>query len=151
MGKIRELVGNLSKEQLRNVDCFIGEDIGLFLPVGGACFYALTPRHSHPSYLFVLPFDDRTAIRIGGDEIAVKPEKLFALSPGIEHQEIPSENPPRYIAFFIKKDLFDERDYLKGFSADDPAFILLRLPHGKARFWTLADNLGEDGVKAIDF
>ncbi len=109
MGKIRELVGNLSKEQLRNVDCFIGEDVGLFLPVGGACFYALTPRHTHPSYLFVLPFDDRTAIRIGGDEIVVKPEKLFALSPGIEHQEVPSEGPPRYIAVFIIKEFFNEQ------------------------------------------
>lgn len=50
-----------------------------------------------------------------------------------------------------KQKLIDERDYLKGFSADDSAFILLRLPHGKARFWTIADNLGEDGVEAIDF
>ncbi|MBI5418951.1 MAG: pyridoxamine 5'-phosphate oxidase family protein [Deltaproteobacteria bacterium] len=50
-----------------------------------------------------------------------------------------------------KQRLIDERDYLKRFSADDPAFVLLRLPHGKARFWTLADNLGEDQVEVLEF
>ncbi|NOZ69079.1 MAG: pyridoxamine 5'-phosphate oxidase family protein [Deferribacteres bacterium] len=52
-----------------------------------------------------------------------------------------------------KQQLLDERDYLKMFGgkADDPRFILLRLSHGRARFWTLKDNMREDGNEAIEF
>ncbi|MBI5025958.1 MAG: pyridoxamine 5'-phosphate oxidase family protein [Nitrospirae bacterium] len=50
-----------------------------------------------------------------------------------------------------KQKLIDERDYLKRFKADDPQFILLRLSHGKARFWTLANNLRENELNIIEF
>jgi AraC-like DNA-binding protein len=109
LGKIRELLGGISPEQLRYVDCFVGRNIGLFLPVGGPCFFALTPRHSHPSYMFILSFDGRTEMRVDGKTISALPGKLLALSPGIEHQEIPSENPPRYIAVFLEDRFFEEQ------------------------------------------
>ena len=36
--------------------------------------------------------------------------------------------------------------------ADPPArFILLRLPHGTARFWSITDTMREKDVKAITF
>ncbi len=107
--KIRRLVGQVTKEQLRYVDCFIGEDIGLFMPVGGACFYALTPLHSHPSYMFVLPYNDQTSIKIDGKTITAKHGKLFPLSPNITHHECPSDYSPRYIAIFIGKDFFENQ------------------------------------------
>lgn len=107
--RIRALLGDISPEQLRYVDCFVEGDVGLFLPMGGPCFFALTPRHSHPSYMFVLPFDDGTALRLGGKTIPARPGKLLALSPGVEHEEVPSERPPRYIAMFIGKRVFDEQ------------------------------------------
>ena len=44
--QIRNMVGNITKEQLRYVDYFINENIGLFMPVGGPCFYALAPKHT---------------------------------------------------------------------------------------------------------
>ncbi len=50
-----------------------------------------------------------------------------------------------------KQKLIEERDYLKGLSADDPVFVLLRMPHGKARFWTMADNMKEDQLEVIEF
>ena len=52
-----------------------------------------------------------------------------------------------------KQKLLDERDYLKSFrgNADDPKFILLRLSHGRALFWTLENNMREDEIKAIEF
>ena len=54
-----------------------------------------------------------------------------------------------------KQKLLDERDYLKpirdGKGATDPVFKLLRLSHGKARFWTLADNMNEDKLEVIEF
>ena len=63
---IRKLVGTVTKEQLRYVDCFVADDMALFMPVGGACLYAITPEHTHPSYMFVLHFDDRTSTSMSG-------------------------------------------------------------------------------------
>ena len=48
-----------------------------------------------------------------------------------------------------KQRLIDERDYLKNFKADDPQFILLRLSRGKARFWTMADNMKENELEVV--
>lgn len=52
-----------------------------------------------------------------------------------------------------KKQLVQERDYLKPFRdrPDDPGFILLRLAHGKARFWTMEQNMREKDIPAIEF
>ncbi|MBI4650231.1 pyridoxamine 5'-phosphate oxidase family protein [Candidatus Desantisbacteria bacterium] len=52
-----------------------------------------------------------------------------------------------------KQKLLNERDYLKSFGgkADDPRFILLRLSHGTARFWTLANNGKENELEQIKF
>lgn len=50
-----------------------------------------------------------------------------------------------------KQQLIEEKSYLKGFTADSPEFILLRLPHGTARFWTIADNMREKDAKVIEF
>jgi pyridoxamine 5'-phosphate oxidase len=52
-----------------------------------------------------------------------------------------------------KQQLLNERDYLKSFGgkADDPRFILLRLSHGKARFWTLRQNMRENEIPVIEF
>ncbi|NOZ69080.1 MAG: helix-turn-helix transcriptional regulator [Deferribacteres bacterium] len=106
--RIRRLIGSVDKEQLRHVDCFIGENVGIFMPVGGACFYALTPLHSHPSYMFVLAFDERTSFDIQGKVLSVEPGRLFSLSPGIVHHELPSDFPPRYMAVFIDREFFEQ-------------------------------------------
>ncbi len=50
-----------------------------------------------------------------------------------------------------KQKLIEEKSYLKDFTADSPEFILLRLPHGTARFWSITDNMREKDVKAIAF
>ncbi len=49
-----------------------------------------------------------------------------------------------------KQRLIDERDYLRNFNADDPQFILLRLSHGKARFWTMTNNMKENDLEVIE-
>ncbi len=104
---IRRLVGDVTAEQLRYVDCFVGEEVGLFMPAGGACFYALTLEHTHPSYMFVLPFDDRGTVVVGNRRIAAKPGFIQCLSPMIPHHELPSELPPRYLAVMIAPQFFD--------------------------------------------
>lgn len=104
---IAALTGPITDEQLRYVDCYVAEGVGLFLPVGGACFQALTPDHSHPSYMFVLNFDDRTTMIVGGRAIVGEPGRVSYLSPGIPHHELPSVEPPRYIATCIEPALFE--------------------------------------------
>lgn len=106
---IRSLVGRVSKEDLRYVDSFTSRNLALFMPVGGACFYALAPVHSHPSYMFVIPFNDATSLRINGKIIRTIPGKVFALPPEAPHHEIPSDSPPRYLAIFIKRDFFEKQ------------------------------------------
>lgn len=106
---IRRLVGAVTKEQLRYVDCFVADDMALFMPVGGPCFYALTPEHRHPAYMFILHFTNQIAVKIDGRKVAGRPGKVFALSPGLPHQELPSETPPRYIGMFIGKKFFEKQ------------------------------------------
>jgi len=107
--RICRLVGPVEQEELRYVDCFVNDNVGMFMPVGGACFYALTPEHSHPSYMFICHFDDRTGIKLGEETLYGSPGRLFALAPGVPHQELPSDSPPRYIAIMVEKDFFHEQ------------------------------------------
>ncbi len=106
---IRRLVGAITKEQLRYVDCFVADKIALFMPVGGPCFYALTPEHTHPAYMFIYHFNDQISVKIDGEKVSGKPGKVFALSPAIPHQELPSDSPPRYIGMFIRKEFFEKQ------------------------------------------
>jgi AraC-like DNA-binding protein len=109
LAKIRRLVGAVKKEDLRYVDCFVGGEVALFMPVGGACFYAITPEHCHPAYMFVVPFDDRTEVKMAGKVVTCGHGRIFCLSPGIPHQELPSEGAPRYIAIMINKRFFERQ------------------------------------------
>lgn len=104
--RISSLVGPVTEEQLRFVDCFVTKNIGLFTPAGGACFYALSPEHTHPSYMFIISFNDETQIKIYGKIVTAVSGKLFCLSPDIPHHEISSEFPPRYIAVLVNRHFF---------------------------------------------
>lgn len=50
-----------------------------------------------------------------------------------------------------KQRLIEEKPYLKGLKADDPVFVLLRVAHGKASFWTLENNMREGELPVIEF
>ncbi len=150
---IRNLVGKVTKEDLRYIDSFASEDVGLFMPAGGACFYALTPLHTHPSYMFVLPFNDETSLKIAGSTIRSVPGKIFALKPDIPHQELPSDSPPRYIAIFINRNFFEKQSSFyslrmdispNGASFDQPSQLLPNLK----RFMIEANSIAE-GSKAV--
>ena len=105
---IRRVTGPITPEQLRYVDSFPGVKSALFMPVAGACFYALSEKHTHPGYMFIAPFDDRGRVVIGDREIVSLPDRVLAISPGILHHELPSEGPPRYVAIMIEPQLFEE-------------------------------------------
>lgn len=150
--KIQKFVGSINREQLRYVDSFVGEDMALFMPVGGACYFALVPEHEHPSYMFVLPFDDQTSLMLDGKVITTGHGRLFVLSPGISHHEIPSDYPPRYIAIFINKGYFEQQlreypvrgDVIFRGGIHDPGNTLLPLLR---KFMIEADNKSNPGEK----
>jgi len=116
---IRALVGDtLTPENLRFVDCFVHAWCGLFLPVGGNCGFAVTPEHTHPSYMFVIPYDAESTVHVEGRRIAARPGTLFCLSPGVPHHEVQDYLPPKYCAVCIEASRF-ERAY--GLYADAAA------------------------------
>ncbi len=104
--KIQEIVGSISEGQLINVDCYIAESIGIFMPVSGPCYYAVSPAHTHPSYMFIFMFDDVTQIIINDKTIPAQYGKVFVLEPNIEHHEVYSNNTPKYIAVMIDSHFF---------------------------------------------
>jgi AraC-like DNA-binding protein len=104
---IRRLVGEVSAEQLRYVECFVGRRVALFVPAVGPCFYAVSPDHTHPAYSFFLNFDDRTEIAADGMIFRSVPGEVLAVEPGAVHHEIPADEPPRYIGIFVEQGYFD--------------------------------------------
>lgn len=108
LDNIKGLVGEVSPEQLRFVECFVGRRLALFVPAVGPCLYAVTPDHAHPAYSFFLNFDDRTQIAANGELFCSEPGKVLAMDPGAVHHEIPAERPPRYIGIFVERGYFEE-------------------------------------------
>lgn len=109
LSKIQGLIGPITEDQMRYVDAFIGDHLGLFMPIAGPCFYAVIPEHTHPSYMVVLPFDDNTQICNKRDTTRISPNQIIIFSPNIPHQEVYSDSPPRYIAAFIEKSFFERQ------------------------------------------
>jgi len=107
MNSIRSLVGEVSPEQLRFVECLVGHRLALFVPAVGPCFYAVSPDHSHPAYSFFLNFDDQTQIAANGELFHSEPGKILAVDPGALHHETMSDKPPRYIGIFVDQDYFE--------------------------------------------
>ena len=48
----------------KNIDYFLEERVGLFIPASGQCKYATTPNHTHPAYSFVYYFQSVSEIII---------------------------------------------------------------------------------------
>jgi AraC-like DNA-binding protein len=107
MDRIRLLVGPVTQEQLRLVDCFVGTSVALFIPAAGQCGYAITPAHRHPGYSFVVNFDDRGSFSVAGRRIPAAPGMVSAISPEVPHQEQPAEEVARYIAVLVAPELFE--------------------------------------------
>jgi hypothetical protein len=107
--EIQQLIGPVEREQLIHVDCFVSKDVGMFMPVTGPCYYAVSPLHAHPSYMFTIAFNDGTVLKLGEDTLRSRQGKILALSPGIPHHEVFLNRLPRYLAIFINKEFFEEQ------------------------------------------
>jgi len=106
---VEKLLGPIRKEQLNNTDNFISDKVAMFMPVLGFCDYAVTAMHSHPSYHFILAFNDQVLFKIGSRNVIAKPKMLLVISPNVLHKEIIVNKFPRYIAIFIDKQFFEEQ------------------------------------------
>lgn len=99
---IKLLVGDaVTERDLQNVDCFVHNKIGLFIPSTGQCGYAYKKSHSHPSYMVVIVFSDRKG------DIQVRKNHYFAsvMSPDIPHDDIFDEC--QYYCLLIDKEYFE--------------------------------------------
>ncbi|AFS79624.1 transcriptional regulator, AraC family [Gottschalkia acidurici 9a] len=105
--KIKRLIGPITSEQLKYVDSFPSDNLGVFTPVSGPCLYSISPMHTHPSYMFVIYFSNDATLIIDNVKIKSEQGKLQALSPNIPHHEVLDEGFNRYIAIFIDKDFFE--------------------------------------------
>ena len=105
---VKSLVGeNITHENLTFIDSFIYKKLSIFIPIGGNCGYAINKDHSHPSYMFVISYDNETEVYIGNKKYKPCPNTLFCLSPNIKHHEVKNYLPPKYCAIFIEKEFFE--------------------------------------------
>ncbi len=101
--KVREFAGPVSPEDMKYVDYYIGEHMGIFIPNGGLFEYALEP-HRLPAYLFGFMYHERAFISIDNRLISLKPGGLICISPMIEHYEVPTDLQSRYCVVNIRKE-----------------------------------------------
>ncbi|MDP4145870.1 MAG: AraC family transcriptional regulator [Bacillota bacterium] len=105
---IQELVGNITEQNLKYVDFYVTEHFGIFIPSVGFCEYAITPKHTHPAYSFVLFFSkEQTIVPM---EIEVLPNHYLAaaMSPNVPHEEEKTDEFTRYIAIFISSEFYEK-------------------------------------------
>lgn len=114
----KKLIGEaVTEEDLKFVDCYIREKIGLFIPSLGACGYAKKPFHSHPSYMFVIAFAKDTDK--ASEKIEVRDNQYWGtvLSPDIPHEDTLLSH---YYCILIEKTYFEEQ--YKMYSGEVPVF-----------------------------
>lgn len=108
ISKVKKLVGNITPEQLKYVDCYVGGRSGIFIPAAGQCGYALTQNHTHPTYAFVILTNDSLEISANNSTTIVKGSNaMVAMSPDFVHHEKKSDTFVRYYAIFIERELFE--------------------------------------------
>ncbi|WFD08883.1 response regulator transcription factor [Tepidibacter hydrothermalis] len=128
---IYRLIGKVDLNNLKIIDAFVNSKIGMFMPISGSFKHAVESIHTHPSYMFVLTFNDQVSFKIDDKEIVTQPGRLIAISPFIVHQEIYLDHSPRYIAIFIDKEFFDSQlkeynlEEIKTFKGD-----FIQIPQG---------------------
>lgn len=117
---IRSLIGeSVTEEDLKHVDCYVHNKLGLFIPSTGPCQYAIRPSHTHPSYMFVIVFSsDSDTIK---PSIKIKETHYFGavVSPNIPHVD-QEYRLSHYYCILIDKEYFEEQ--FKMYSDEKPNF-----------------------------
>ena len=65
MESIQSLVGqDITEDNLKYVDVYVSDKLGVFIPSIGFCEYAIKPNHTHPSYSFIILFSNNSSLCI---------------------------------------------------------------------------------------
>lgn len=117
---VKSLIGDtVTEDDLKYVDCYVHNKMGLFIPSIGACQYAARPFHKHPSYMFLVFFSlDSVKIKLN---IEMKESHYFATvtSPKIPHNDV-VESYAHYYCVMIDKKYFEEQ--YKMYTGKKPEF-----------------------------
>lgn len=106
--EIQRLVGPITEEQIRFIDSYVYEDLAIFLPVAGPCYYSLSPEHTHPSYMIVYSFKGEGEGWVNGvKQSALQPGEFLFMPPNIKHQENEGTETPKYLAICIMPQLIE--------------------------------------------
>jgi len=118
--QMQSLIGeSLKEDELKYVDCYVHDKMGLFIPSTGKCEYAARDNHTHPSYMVVIMFSvDAPDIEI---DIELKRNHYLTTvtSPNVPHCDV-SEGFTHYYSVLIDKQYFEEQ--YKLYSDDIPYF-----------------------------
>lgn len=117
---IKSLIGeSVTEEDLKYVDCYVHNKMGLFIPSVGPCQYAIQPSHTHPTYMFIIAFSVNS-IKIE-PSIEIKETHYFGtvLSPDIPHDD-QEELFKHYYCILIDKEYFEEQ--YKMYTDEKPEF-----------------------------
>jgi AraC-like DNA-binding protein len=134
--RIKDLVGDIVPEQMRDVESFVGENIGVFIPSTGYCKYSISENHIHPSYSFCYSFDKNIRISIHGATVDAQCGTVYFIPPDLPHHEITGESFTRYVAVLIEKEFFETHASIyggaelllspRGFPVNDPIRLMVR-------------------------
>lgn len=109
MKNIQNLVGDITEDNLKYVDAYVCDKLGIFIPSIGFCEYAIKPNHTHPSYSFIIFFSENQNMIDVKIKVPSNYYLISAMSPETCHEEEKSDTFNRYIAIFIDKDFFDNQ------------------------------------------
>ncbi len=105
---ITNLVGEITAQDLKYVDCYITKELGIFIPGVGYCGYAIKHGHTHPAYSVVILLKESENVFKAESEPDNRHYLAGILSPDVPHEEKDTGEFSRYIALFISKQLFDK-------------------------------------------
>ena len=108
------MVGDITEEDLRYVDCYIDKDMSIFIPSTGFCQYAIRTSHTHPAYSFVVFFSKEQSFLKQNIYLPEEHYLAAALSPDIPHEEKETDEFTRYIAIMISRESF-EKIYIENY------------------------------------
>ena len=118
---LQALIGNsLKEEELKFVDCYAQEKLGLFIPSVGTCGYAQRADHTHPSYMIVIYFSFNDLNFEPTVEIGENQYFASILSPNIPHTDL-SEDFIHYYCILINKPYFEQQYRL--YTDEEPDFL----------------------------
>ena len=110
MENIKNLVGeDITSDNLKYVDAYVCDKLGIFIPSIGFCEYAIKPNHTHPSYSFIIFFSENQNMIDVKIKVPSNHYLISAMSPETCHEEEKSDTFNHYIAILIDKDFFDSQ------------------------------------------